>query len=344
MSAGSNGGQLSGDAFGGRLSATEKSRKAHHKGATPNAIATPSGVPTGSGALFGGNLSLVPEQPSLGRTLAVVRVYYLIGEKFARRADQLYMAHGSTLLISLDTAPGGPTYASIASGHEDGTISAFLTAVNQAAVSHGFGAIYFAFEHEVDSAPHHVGLGSPAEFISAWDHIHALAESLHLNWNDGGRLHWVWILDAGAYSQGVAGSFWPGAGEVDIVAADGYNTQGCRDLRPGNMVAHGTEVTSPATLFDPVLGFARANGGLPVFIAEWGSVPYTSPAVRAGYIQSMQAYVSANPQIAAALYWNGHGFGNACNYNIDGDPASVAALAAMANSPALAGHVPVVPQ
>jgi hypothetical protein len=109
---------------------------------------------------------------------------------------------------------------------------------------------------------------------------------------------------------------------------------------PGSdLVAQGTQVTTPAELFGSVLGFAHAQGGLPVFISEWASVPYTSPGVQPGFIRQMEDYVTANREIAGALYWSGHGHGNGCNYALAGHPESVLALAAMGRSPGLQGKV-----
>ena len=86
---------------------------------------------------------------------------------------------------------------------------------------------------------------------------------------------------------------------------------------------------TPSYLFDPVLGFARSHGGLPVFIAEWGSNTATS-TMQPRFIQQMQAYVTANRAIAATMYWDENG-GN-CHYSIDSHAASVAALRAMGHS------------
>ncbi len=77
--------------------------------------------------------------------------------------------------------------------------------------------------------PVHQGLG----------HIHALAAKAHLNVGSGGRLRWALILMHMAYfpaSQrpkwslraGFAANYWPGAANVNVVAADGYNRGGCR--------------------------------------------------------------------------------------------------------------------
>ena len=321
----------------------------------------PAGEPAGatqrsgvtSGALFGGDAPLAPQAARLGRKLAIVRVYYRFGEQFPLPRDRRLMAGGSTLLVSLDSVPGrgGPSYASIAAGRYDTLIRSFLDRVEQSAVRYHLGAIYVCFEHEAN-APRHLALGTPAEFIKAWDHIHQLAESAHLNWNQGGRLHWVLILTHVAFTPesgrpawaaraGQARSFWPGANEVDIVAADGYNSGACRpgQAAGGSFVDNGTKMASPASLFGPVLSFARAHGGLPVFIAEWGSVPYSSPSEQPSFINQMRAFVTANREIAAVLYWNSYGQHNGCDYSINGHPAALGALASMGRSPALQGRL-----
>lgn len=297
-------------------------------GTTPGG---PSG--TGRAVLFGGDVPLVKEEPQLGRRLAIVRVYDLIGQRFPDRREAALMSQGSTILVSFDTYPRqGPSYASIAAGREDGTIRAFLDSVEQAAVKYRLGAIYVTFEHEANNVSRHAGLGSPAEFVRAWDHVHQLAVDAHLDWNQGGRLHWVLILTHWGYINKSASSYWPGAGDVDIIAADGYNTGGCR--HPGH---GGQDPVSPASLFSDTVSFAVAHGSMPVFIAEWGSVNSPSPGVQVNFIHQMQAFVDANPLIAAALYWDSevpH-----CNYEIDNSSSSLGAMASMGHAPDMQGQV-----
>jgi hypothetical protein len=302
----------------------------------------PAGFAAGS-ALFGGDGPLVPDQGRLGRKLAVVRVYDNIGESFSNYSVNRLMASGTTLLVSLDTMPGGPSYASIAAGHKDATISRFLRDMNQAAVHYRLKAIYIDFEHEADVTSTHNRFGSPAEFIRAWDHVHALARAAHLDWNQGGRLHWVLILTHYAYFATHLSSkwpgvraFWPGSNEVDIIGVDGYNTGNCRNTRARtNYVDSGSAVQTPTELFNPTLRFASTHGNMPVFVAEWASVPYTNPSIQPGFIHQMQSFVTAHHQIHAALYWNDHGQGNGCNYVLGTHSASMSALAAMGHTSGL---------
>jgi len=59
--------------------------------------------------------------------------------------------------------------------------------------------------------------------------------------------------------------------------------------------------------------------------------------VQVSFIQQMQAFVDANPLIAAALYWDSevpH-----CNYEINNSSSSMAALAGMGRAPDMQGQV-----
>lgn len=310
---------------------------------TPGQEVTGMGSRSGvtGGALFGGTATLATEESKLGRRLAIVRAYYRIGEHFPATPDRTLMSQGSTLLVSLDTVPGGPTYSAIAAGDEDAEISAFLGSVNRTAARYNLPSIYISFEHEMNAPNTHYGLGTPAQFIAAWDHIHQIATAANLDWNQGGRLHWVFIMthigyqplvDRSAWARNQAGptTFWPGSNEVDIVAADGYNSDGCKILGEGGSA-------TPQALFSGLISFARANGGLPVFIAEWGSTPFDPGGGQAEFIRQMESFVSANPEIAAVSYWNN--MGARCTFSIDNYPLAIAAMAVMAHASALQGHL-----
>jgi hypothetical protein len=311
--------------------------------AGPRPAAQPGAVGVTGGALFGGTYPLVAEQGRLGRKLSIVRIYYFIGQKFTTPHIKQLMSAGTTVLASLDV-PHGMTYASIAAGRQDKQILAWLTQAEQNAVTYHLPAVYVAFEHEANAPPNHV-LGSPAQFIKAWDHIHALAATAHLNVGSGGRIRWALILEHLAYFPpslrpkwslrlGLATQYWPGAANVNVVAADGYNRGGCRSHRGPKPTQ---AAVTPGSLFNPVLTFARTHGGKPVFLAEWASAAYSGlPGWQAKYIGLMKAYVLANPRIAAVMYWDDHGYFG-CSFAINGHPQSLTALAAMGR--AIHGHI-----
>ena len=297
------------------------------------------------GALFGGTYPLVGEQKNLGRKLSIVRIYYMIGQKFTTPHIKQLMSQGSTVLASLDVPFGhGITYASIAAGRQDKQILSWLTQVEQNAVTYHIPAAYVTFEHEANAPPNQVN-GTPAEFVKAWNHMHALATKAHLNVGSGGRLRWTLILEHLAYfpkSQrpkwsyrlGFATDYWPGSANVNVVAADGYNRGGCRNHR-------GTKPSqaaiTPGSLFNPVLAFAQAHGNKPVFLAEWASAFFSgAPSFQPTFINEMKSYVLANTRIQAALYWDDHGF-FVCSFAVNGHASSVSALAAMGR--VVNGHI-----
>lgn len=297
------------------------------------------------GALFGGTYPLVAEQSKLGRKLAIVRLYYMIGQKFTTPHIKQLMAAGTTVLASLDVPHGrGISYASIAAGRQDTQIRAWLTEAEQNAVTYHVPTVYVAFEHEANDPANRVN-GTPAEFVKAWDHIHALATKAHLNVGSGGRLRWALILEHLAYFPpgqrpkwslrlGLATNYWPGTANVDMVAADGYNRGGCRSHRSSKPTQ---AAVTPGSLFNPVLTFAQQHGNKPVFLAEWASAAYSAvPGWQAHYIGEMQAYVLANPRIAAVMYWDNHGYFG-CSFAVNGHPLSITALAAMGK--VVRGHI-----
>jgi len=284
-----------------------------------------STFPTKGGILFGGTDGLAKQTAALGRNLAIIRVYYKIGDTFPSFVDSQHMAQGSTVLVSLDSS--GQDYTSIAAGQYDTQISAFLAAVNTAAVQNSLSAIFISFEHEPDG-PQHASLGTAAQFVAAWQHVHQLAADASLNWNQnaGGRLLWTLILTAHSYAIGTnAGGYWPGTGQADLVAADGYNRFGC-----------GTNPQkTPTTLFTPLLKFATANGALPSIIAEYGSNA-ADPTAQAAFIAAMQTYlVNHHKKIKAADYWDDTT--TTCDFRVDANPGSLAALNTLGASPVMQG-------
>ena len=300
------------------------------------APALATGPPTAgiTGTLFGGTWSLM--HSSLGRNLAIVRLYYQLGQKFGPPATDV-LASGSTVLVSLDVSAWGPSYAAITAGAYDSEIIAFLAALESTAAADNVAAVYFCFQHEANN-PNLAVLGTPADFAAAYTHIHALAAAAGLNWNSGGRIHWVLILMHLAYFTaaerprwslrlGFAADYWPAAGIVDVAAADGYNWGQCTRSSPPGFQTPGSVVASPASLFDPLLAFASARN-LPVFLAEYASVSYTTTLPQVSFITSIQNYVQSNPQIEAVSYFDLNG-PRACDPRVDGRADSLAALAAM---------------
>lgn len=293
-------------------------------------LATQAGV--AHGALFGGSEPLATAASSLGRKLALVRAYYRVGESFPTPTDRALMSQGTSVLVSLDLPPG-MDYRAVTSGRENGTIRAFLESLARNARRYGLKAVYLCFEHEPDTAKHGA---HPGAFISAWDHVHALAASMRLDWQQGGPIHWVWILTHEAFAKGLAEQYWPGSSRVDIVGEDAYNTSGCKKAPPGSNFVAQTAPVAPAELFGQGLSFAKSKRR-PFFITEWGSVPGPTPTARGEFIRAVGTYVRTNRDIFALLYWDGHGPHNGCDYSLNTAEATLRVMKEVARSEYLAG-------
>jgi hypothetical protein len=297
-----------------------------HAAAMPNQVREITG-----GVLFGGTVSLARDERRLGRKLAIVRSYYHFGERFPTRRDGALMAGHRTMLVSLDAWHDTPGYAAVAAGHDDRYIRTFLRSMNNAAIQHHLGVIYFCYEHEAEL---NRGMGSPAQFRRAWQHIRHLARQAHLS-----RLRFVFTLLHWAFLRTRPGwmtvpsatALWPGNRQVDIVAADGYYSPGCK----AGSTAQSYGTRRPSGIFGPVLNFARRHQK-PVILAEWGaSARY--PRLQAKFIREMSDFVAGHPQIRAASYWDSAG--SHCSYRVEHHPLALTALRAMGQRPALQGRV-----
>jgi hypothetical protein len=295
------------------------------------AVSVPAGTGITGGVLFGSTQEMLPAQPSLGRDLAIVRIYDSLGNTFPNPVQKQIFAQGSTMIVSLDLRDT-QTYAEVAAGQLDTEILSFYQSVNAEAVKHGLGSIYVDFEHEPSIKKRKI-LGTPPQFVAAWQHVWHLVDNASLDWQKGGRLRWVWIMDhdsynpspsPGQYGPGTAPQFWPGSSYVDILAVDGYNHPGCHKHQPP-----GKTVFSPARLFDSALVFAQSHGNKPVYITEFASIAYPDASIRPAWIDSMTSFIKAHPMIVAADYWDGYHSTGRCTFDINNDPASLAALARM---------------
>ena len=209
-------------------------------------------------------------------------------------------------------------------------------------------AVYIDFEHEANRRPHQA-LGTPAHFVAAWRHIHTLAARAKLNWNTGGRLHWVLVLEHLAYftraerphwslSMGFAANYFAGSAYVDAVAADGYNSGSCGYARPRGYLQPGTQTVTPGSMFNPLLHFRPAAWKYARVRRRVGQRPlqgFFGPAQLHPFHGAICA-VSPHDQGRVVLGLVGRGrarpwrwHAGACNMSVNSDPRSLAALAVM---------------
>jgi plastocyanin len=226
----------------------------------------PVQLPT-SGALFGVHLELDQHNGTdrrtamtdfealVGRSMAIDREYYFWNDDFPTADDEWSRDQGRTLYLSWSAHPndgsGCRKWADIAAGLYDADIDA------QAVKIIAFGApTLFAFHHEPTTG-NIDPCGTPAEYIAAWNHVHDrfVADAVT-------NVTWAWTMTAWSFTQGNAGSYYPGDTTVDVIASDGYNWAGCT-FHPGPW-------RDPIQVFQAFHAFGALHAK-PMVIAEYGT-------------------------------------------------------------------------
>ena len=130
-----------------------------------------------------------------------------------------------------------------------------------------------------------------ARFVAAWNHIVRLFR-IHGVTN----VEWVFAPSADAYEKGHWTYFYPGAANVDWLAADQYNKTD----------------TPESFATDPgILAFYRVAAplGKPLMISETGANedPSLSPDAQNRWLKTLHTYFKSNPALAALVYWDDPG-------------------------------------
>ena len=224
---------------------------------------------------------------------------------------------GAVLLISWepwDSWRGGPDQPRyglrrIASGDFDALIDRWAIEIAR------YGRpvmLRFAPEMNGDWLPWSTGSNGnrPGDYVAAWRHVRALFRRAGAT-----SAIWVWNPIASYDGSTPLRQLFPGAGEVDWVAVDGYNWGSVRDW--------GWQ--SYDDIFAPTLRALRALApGRPVMIAETASAPGER---KAAWVTNTLR--SAHAGGIRALVW--FEFDKETDWRLAGDPASVAAARAVLN-------------
>ncbi len=130
-----------------------------------------------------------------------------------------------------------------------------------------------------------------ARFVAAWNHIVGLFRI-----NGVTNVEWVFAPSADAYEKGHWRYFYPGAANVDWLAADQYNKSD----------------TPESFATDPgILAFYRVAAplGKPLMISETAANedPSLSPDAQTRWLNTAHVYFKRHPALAALVYWDNPG-------------------------------------
>jgi hypothetical protein len=243
----------------------------------------------------------------LGRPFDIVNTYRTWHEDFPKESDNRFMSGGRFMMLSWN----GIDTKEIASGAQDKVIRQRARALKKLGKP-----LFLRWQWEMERPNIRNKIHSAADYIAAWKHIRAVfAEERVTN------ASWVWCPTAKGFGPDRAGDYYPGDDQVDWICVDAYPglEYDYRDL---------------ADVLAPFMAWAKGHPSKPIMIGEYG-VPRSYGPRRAEWLGKAAA-VLRNPRIKAVLYYDsdqeGKGRGVRRAYALDGDPAALAAMRAIATA------------
>lgn len=274
-----------------------------------------------------------------GRRFDLVYTFHDINDRVPSAFDSAVVGSGAVLHLSVDARDyadpdrASVTWASVARGEHDAELR------EQARGIAGLHErVFVTFDHEADQ-PSHAALGSPADFVRAWRHVHRLFDA-----NGADNVVWVWVMLGWAPSFPVAARMWPGNRYVDWISWDAYNDAGCRT---------GPVTTSRQRSFAdvalPFLRWVHRTGpqiGMdirkPLMISETGTLAYVEgSAAELAWYRGMSQVLRSHPQIRAVTLWDHAGSSPVCDFRLSASRGSEAAVRRLADDPWFNGRASV---
>jgi beta-mannanase len=181
---------------------------------------------------------------------------------------------------------------------------------------------FLRFYWEMDGNKKDKWSKSPAEFVAAWRHVHAIFAAEGAN-----NVAWVWCPNAWAFDVNTqnAAQWYPGNDVVDWICADGYNW-----ARPGS-------TAKPASLQKIFQNFYNWAGtkNKPLMIGEFGAIE-TAPGQKAAWINAARTTLKTRfTKIKAIVYYDEyrHEDNTIYDWRLDSSAGSYAAWNNLAKDP-----------
>jgi hypothetical protein len=269
-------------------------------------------------------ISLRDAEAAAGREFDMVYAFHDINDAIPSSYDKSVVDAGQILHIDIDSRDyGSPdpytiSWRAVADGEYDEQLNAQARGI---ASLHA--PVFVTFDHEPNQ-PGRAALGSPADFVEAWRHVHDVFETAAAT-----NAVWVWVVMSWPPALATALRMWPGNDYVDWISWDAYNSSGCRSgaIDPGKY-----RTFADAAL--PFLTWIKANGpaaGIdvhkPMMISETGTVGLPSePAAQTDWFRGMATTLGAHPRIKAVTLWDHLGSSPGCDFRFVDRSGSLATL------------------
>lgn len=242
--------------------------------------------------------SLRPLDRSVGAGITVISTYLTAGQPLAQSLITTANRDNASLLVTWEPDGGHdgatqPHYrlSNVAKGHYDASLRALVAQLRT--VHHGavlrpmpeMNTQWYAWSGTVNG-------NSPREYVAAWRHVRKVVSAAR----GGSHIKFLWA----PYVQSIpdtAGNqlqaYFPGASEVDLVGASGYNFGAQAPLT----------WTDPGTLFGSTYAAIESLAQKPFWLAETGSTAIGGD--KAGWILSLATLQqTAMPELAGVVWYD----------------------------------------
>ncbi len=248
---------------------------------------------------------------AIGRKLAIDSLYVAWKNPMPMGLANWDLKRGSIPMISW----GGASSKRILAGRYDSWIRAEARQLKSLP-----GPVLLRWFPEMNNPFYAKTIGSPAQFIAAWRHVHTIFAQVGAK-----NVHWVWNPSGAGFATGSTERFYPGNAYVNWIGVDGYN-----------WAPRLPKVSwrSFAQIFAAFYQWA-AHQGKPLLVGEFGAVEGKPEAKAAWFRQAGRQLRAEFPRIRAIVYFNSihENFGVVFDWKVTSSRSSLAAFRAIAHAP-----------
>ena len=267
-------------------------------------------------------------ESSLGTRLPIVRSFQGWNDNLDNRFNNFAVDGGRRLMISIKPERNNGSevsWRSIADARPGSTIHNEMVALAND-VKQLDGEVWIAFHHEPEARDRQ-SFGNNEDFKAAWRAIHTVFEQ------QGADVQWVWTMTSWSFEVSTsdrrsAGKWYPGDSYVDMLGADPYNWNQCR-----NPQEQWQELERVIT---PFLEFAERHPDKQLVLPEFASAEGSSGR-KAGWLDRAADFLKESDnaaRFAAVIYFHDEHPGSPrCNWWLDSSSSTLNAARDIAQDP-----------